>query len=59
MELSQAGEQRDVPSFVTLALKQKALVTIPLLPLCPRAFFATIQGPGTVDNSPGYREIGS
>lgn len=34
--MSQAGEGRDKP-FVTLALKQKALIMIPLLLLCPRA----------------------
>lgn len=37
LEISQAGEERDAPSFVDLALKQKALIMIPLLLLCPRA----------------------
>lgn len=36
LEMSQAGEGREVPSFVAQALKQKALVMIPLLLLCPR-----------------------
>lgn len=37
MEMSQADEGRVAPSFVALALKQKALIMIVLLPLCPRA----------------------
>lgn len=37
MKMSQAGEGRDAPSFVALGLKQKTLVMIPLLLLCPKA----------------------
>lgn len=57
--MSQAGEGRDAPSSVALTLKQKALIMIPLLLLCPRTLQLTIQGPGTVDNSSRHRDIGS
>lgn len=52
----QAGERRDASSFVALALKQKALIMIPLLLLCPRALqlsrdlglLTTVLGIGTL-----------
>lgn len=37
MEMCQAGEGGDTPSFVALALKQRAPFMIPLLLLCPGA----------------------